>query len=1156
MKFLNDIFLRDNDYRRLLSDIRAQKLPIFAFGLSRIHKTAVASALCSHTGKFVLIIAQDEPEAAKICADLKSIGCRAALFPSRDYNLTELAGASREYEQARIDTLSGLLDGAFDMLCVSIDAAVQRTVPPEILAESRFCLEVGNTVDTVRLCRKLVAAGYTRCEITEGKGQFSVRGGIIDIFPTGTESPVRIELWGDEIDSIAYFDADSQRRGDTTESITVTPAREIIYNPDELKYLLEEYADSCRFPNKRQREQLFKDISALSGGNEICPDRYIPLLYSNGNIFDYCDKALTIVCEGGSINERLRLLSRQQSEDIKELSESGYISEKTAGLWLTKEQLYDKLGNAVFFENFQRGQYEPASVSVVGFEYKRSSSWSGDISVLCEELSYSVSTNSCAVILAGERRAGEVLCDQLAENGIHAVFDPNPESLPQTGVIVTLGGLSDGFELPAARFQLITHRFVASDGKRRRSGPKNAKKIGALDELRPGDYVVHSTHGIGIFDGINRITNAGITKDYIKIRYRGSDTLYVPVTQLDLVSKYIGASEDGAIRLNKLGGREWQKTRARVRAAVKNMAKQLTALYAKRMASKGFAFSPDTDLQNNFERRFEYDETEDQLRCINEIKHDMERPVPMDRLLCGDVGFGKTEVALRAAFKCISEGKQCALLVPTTILAMQHYNTTVRRFGEMPVTVKLLSRFVSAKEQEKTVLGLKRGNVDMVIGTHRLISNDVTFKNIGLVIIDEEQRFGVAQKERLKELYPHVDILTLSATPIPRTLNMAMSGLRDMSSIDEAPGDRHPVQTYVLEQDNAVLTEAINRELRRGGQVYYLHNRVDSIESCAVRLKERLPQARFGVAHGKMTEEQLSDIWHKLLEHEIDVLVCTTIIETGIDVPNANTLIIENADRMGLSQLHQLRGRVGRSPRRAYAYFCFSKGRELSEVAAKRLEAIREYTEFGSGFRIAMRDLEIRGAGSILGGEQHGNMEAVGYDMYLKLLSEAIGEENGIPPAAEPECTVDLNISAHIPEDYIESLPARLGIYKRIADIRCSEDYSDVIDELCDRFGEPPVAVMGLLDIALLRGRAATAGINEIASDSGDSARLSVLKADPEIIILLSGAFGSRFSVLGGENEFYRIKLLKGQRMSGLITELGKALEPVEARRKKENTVL
>lgn len=453
-------------------------------------------------------------------------------------------------------------------------------------------------------------------------------------------------------------------------------------------------------------------------------------------------------------------------------------------------------------------------------------------------------------------------------------------------------------------------------------------------------------------------------------------------------------------------------------------------------------------------------------------------------------------------------------------------------------------------------MGLKRGNVDMVIGTHRLISNDVTFKNIGLVIIDEEQRFGVAQKERLKELYPHVDILTLSATPIPRTLNMAMSGLRDMSSIDEAPGDRHPVQTYVLEQDNAVLTEAINRELRRGGQVYYLHNRVDSIESCAVRLKERLPQARFGVAHGKMTEEQLSDIWHKLLEHEIDVLVCTTIIETGIDVPNANTLIIENADRMGLSQLHQLRGRVGRSPRRAYAYFCFSKGRELSEVAAKRLEAIREYTEFGSGFRIAMRDLEIRGAGSILGGEQHGNMEAVGYDMYLKLLSEAIGEENGIPPAAEPECTVDLNISAHIPEDYIESLPARLGIYKRIADIRCSEDYSDVIDELCDRFGEPPVAVMGLLDIALLRGRAATAGINEIASDSGDSARLSVLKADPEIIILLSGAFGSRFSVLGGENKFYRIKLLKGQRMSGLITELGKALEPVEARRKKENTVL
>ena len=677
---------------------------------------------------------------------------------------------------------------------------------------------------------------------------------------------------------------------------------------------------------------------------------------------------------------------------------------------------------------------------------------------------------------------------------------------------------------------------------KKRKRPKNAKEIGSLDEIKRGDYVVHEAHGIGIFDGINRITNGGVTKDYIKIKYAKTDVLYVPVTQLDLVSKYIGsAAEDGGIRLNRLGGSEWQKTRKRVKSAVKDMAKQLTALYAKRMSVKGYAFSEDTDLQNDFERRFEYDETEDQLRCINEIKNDMQKSVPMDRLLCGDVGFGKTEVALRAAFKCVSEGKQCAVLVPTTILAMQHYNTIIRRFGDMPVNVGLLSRFVTPKKQASVISRLKSGRVDLVVGTHRLISKDVTFKNIGLVIIDEEQRFGVAQKERLKELYPFVDILTLSATPIPRTLNMAMSGLRDMSSIDEAPGDRHPVQTYVLEQNDGVLADAINKEIRRGGQVYYLHNRVDTIELCAARLKKRLPNLRIGIAHGKMSEDELTEVWKKLLEDEIDVLVCTTIIETGVDVPNANTLIIENADRMGLSQLHQLRGRVGRSPRRAYAYFCFERNRQLSDVASKRLEAIREYTEFGSGFKIAMRDLEIRGAGSILGGEQHGNMEAVGYDMYLKLLSSAIKEENGEPPVEDTPCTVDLNISAHIPERYIDSLPARLGIYKRIADIKSEEDSSDVIDELCDRFGEPPEPVMGLIDIAMLRNKAAAAGITEITGNSV-SAILNINTIDSKVVERLSACFAERLVISAGEKPHYVIRLKKGQKMSDLVAELGKAL--------------
>ena len=559
------------------------------------------------------------------------------------------------------------------------------------------------------------------------------------------------------------------------------------------------------------------------------------------------------------------------------------------------------------------------------------------------------------------------------------------------------------------------------------------------------------------------------------------------------------------------------------------------------MAVKGYAFSPDTDLQNDFERRFEYEETDDQLRCINEIKHDMERETPMDRLLCGDVGFGKTEVALRAAFKCISEGKQCALLVPTTILAMQHYNTIIRRFGEMPVSVGLLNRFVSPKEQARVIADLKCGRLDMVVGTHRLISKDVSFKNIGLVIIDEEQRFGVAQKEKLKEQYPFVDILTLSATPIPRTLNMALSGLRDMSSIDEAPGDRHPVQTYVLEYNLGVITDAINKEIRRGGQVYYLHNRVESIERCAGVLKAKLPDINIGIAHGQMSEDELTDVWRRLVEHEIDLLVCTTIIETGVDVPNANTLIIEEADKMGLAQLHQLRGRVGRSPRRAYAYFCFRRNVQLSDVASKRLEAIREFTEFGSGFKIAMRDLEIRGAGSILGGEQHGNMEAVGYDMYLKLLSQAVNEENGQPETEDMPCTVDLNISAHIPESYIESLPARLGIYKRIAAIRTDEDVSDVIDELCDRFGEPPQAVMGLIDVAILRSKASAADICEITG-TANTAILHINSIKPEAVAKLSEHFGSRFSLNAASTPVYTVRMQAGQKMADLAAELGKAL--------------
>ncbi|MFR3203118.1 MAG: transcription-repair coupling factor, partial [[Clostridium] leptum] len=715
-----------------------------------------------------------------------------------------------------------------------------------------------------------------------------------------------------------------------------------------------------------------------------------------------------------------------------------------------------------------------------------------------------------------------------ANSGVPCEYRDDAKTLSLGRVTVLPGSLSAGFEYPTANFALITHGHFAAAPKRTRKRQKNAKEIYSLSELAPGDYIVHSAHGVGVFEGIHKLEMQGVTKDYLKVRYAKGDILYVPVTQLDMVSKYIGPKEEVKVRLNRLGGQDWQKAKARVRSAVKDIAKELIKLYAERMKLKGHAFPPDTGWQRDFESRFEYEETEDQLRCIQEIKEDMEKEQPMDRLLCGDVGFGKTEVALRAAFKCVTDSKQCALLVPTTILAWQHYQTVTQRFEGFPIKVEILSRFRTPKQQAEILKQLKRGEIDMIIGTHRLVQKDVQFRDLGLVIIDEEQRFGVAQKERFKSVTKNVDVLTLSATPIPRTLNMALSGIRDMSSLEEAPQDRHPVQTYVLEYDQAVINDAVRRELRRGGQVYYLHNKVESIERVAARLQAQIPEAKVGFGHGKMPEGELSEVWRRVMEQEINVLVCTTIIETGVDVPNVNTIIIEDADHMGLSQLHQIRGRVGRSSRRAYAYLTFTRNKVLSEISQKRLAAIREFTEFGSGFKIAMRDLELRGAGNILGGEQHGHMETVGYDMYLRLLGEAVSEEKGEEASSyELECLVDVQVQAHIPEGYIESLSPRLEIYRRISDIRSQDDAMDVLDELIDRFGEPPASVKGLIDVALIRNTAASLGIYEIKQNAG-ALLLYQRKLDMEFVSRLIGVFKKRVLVNAGAKPYISVKLQAG----------------------------
>ena len=859
-------------------------------------------------------------------------------------------------------------------------------------------------------------------------------------------------------------------------------------------------------------------------------DRYLPILYQPQTIFDYFEAdALAFLCEPVSCKENFANAMAQHHEDVKMLMEQGILFRGCSVYYDDFTELCRKFCRcqSVMMDTFTRSLSDVPVRELVQLSASQLSTWSGEYAILKDDIEDYMKTGFCCVIFAGTPRGAQALTEDLQKDfSVQLVRDV--PSIDPGRIYVLEGTLSAGMEYPQLKLAVISHAKTGSSRKK----PAKAKKGGIknISDLNVGDYVVHVSHGIGIFEGIVKRDIHGVVKDYIKIRYAGSDMLFVPVTQLDLVTKYIGGKEDSVVKLNKLNSAEWAKTRARVKKAVKDMADELIKLYAKREAAQGYDFGPDTDWQNDFERRFPYDETDDQLRCIREIKDDMEKPSPMDRLLCGDVGFGKTEVAIRAAFKCVMDGKQCAVLVPTTILAWQHYQTFRKRMEGFPVKVDILSRFRTPREQEQVLEELRRGQVDIVVGTHRLVQKDVKFKDLGLCIIDEEQRFGVKHKESFKEMRNNVDVLTLSATPIPRTLNMAMSGIRDMSTIEEAPQDRQPVQTYVMEHDWGILVQAISKELRRGGQVFYLHNRVDTIDRCAATIQQFLPDATVVVAHGKMSEEQLSKVWKRLLDHEIDILVCTTIIETGVDVSNCNTLIIEDADRLGLSQLYQIRGRVGRSSRRAFAYLTVTKGKALTDVATKRLEAIREFTTFGSGFRIAMRDLEIRGAGNILGAQQHGHMEAVGYEMYLKMLSEAVAVAKGEKPEVQnTECLVDIRIGAHIPEDYIESLPQRIDIYKKIASVENEKDASDIIDELIDRFGTPPEAVKGLVDVSLLRNMAAGLGIREI-SQRTDSLLFYPETVDMQAASRLAAGLKGRVMLNAGAKPYLAVKVAKGEK--------------------------
>lgn len=996
-----------------------------------------------------LILAEDERRAREIYEDYRFYDRKVYSYPAKDLLFFQADIHGNLLIRQRMKVIKALLEEKELTVVTSIDGCMDFLESLEKIKEQLIHYESDSTVDTEQLKNQLVALGYERVGQVEMPGQFSVRGGIVDIYCLTEENPWRIELWGDEIDSIRSFDPESQRSLENLEELTIYPAVEHIGDKDMVSFL--DY-----FPE--ERTIIFLDE----------PNR---LTEKGGAVEEEYRQSRMHREENGSRNlPENWLCSFEQLQ--KELNKRNCISvcalePKQAG-WKVREKFY--------------------------LEVKSISAYNNSFELLVKDLHQYKKQGYRIVLLSGSRTRAERLAKDLQEEGLAAFYgqDYDREICPGE-IMVVYGHAKKGFEYPLIKFAVMTESDIFGQEQKKKKKKKNysGSRIQDFAELSIGDFVVHEKHGLGIYRGIEKVEVDRIVKDYIKIEYRGGSNLYIPATQLDCLQKYSGADASKAPKLNKLGTQEWNKTKSKVRGAVKNIAKELVELYAVRQEKEGYVCGPDTVWQREFEEMFPYEETEDQLSAIEDAKRDMESTRIMDRLICGDVGYGKTEVALRAAFKEVQESRQVAYLAPTTILAQQIYNTFVQRMKEFPVRVELLCRFRTPAQQKKAIEDLKKGQVDVIIGTHRILSKDVQFKNLGLLIVDEEQRFGVTHKEKIKQLKKDVDVLTLTATPIPRTLHMSLIGIRDMSVLEEPPMDRMPIQTYVMEYDEETVREAINRELRRGGQVYYVYNRVTDIADVALRIAKLVPDARVDFAHGQMSERELENVMYSFVNGDIDVLVSTTIIETGLDISNVNTMIIHDSDRYGLSQLYQLRGRIGRSNRTAYAFLMYRQNVMLKETAEKRLAAIREYTDLGSGFKIAMRDLELRGAGNLLGAQQHGHMNAVGYDLYCKMLNEAVKEAKGIHTMEDFETSVDLNVDAYIPDSYISNEFQKLDIYKRIAGIETQQDYDDMLEELLDRFGEPGKAVLNLLAIAKLKAIAHQGYVTEI-KQTGKTVRFTL----------------------------------------------------------------
>lgn len=1108
---------------QLKKDFEVTGQPVMISGCIDTQKIHLVHAAVNDY-RFRLIITGDEAKAREMQEDSRFFDKSSIYYPAKDFIFysADVHGNQLAGERLRcIQKIIAAQDNKTNITVITtIDGCVDMLMPLQRYRDNIIHFKNSDIIDTEKLISKLVGIGYTRVPMIDGQGQFAVRGGIIDIFSYTDETPVRIELWDDEIDSIRFFDVESQRSVEKIQTYDVFPATEWILSEDEIDAGFEKVKDEVEKQlvtlgndKKKKTQQEMDSCNRLRHAYadfERTRDYSKFILSFTDEIEGFTDyfpkdETVFVLDEPDRIMERMELISYEYEESMKNRLEGGYVVASQTKLMRPIAEVYKNMQSSRLML-LSSLDYKPKMLKPADYlriDARSISSYNNSFEYLADDINKYKRTGYRVVLVCNSRtRAARIVAD-LEELGTQSYFseDYDKEIMPGT-VMVTYGNIHRGFEYPLIGFVIITENDIFTSRTRKKQKKKyEGRSIAGFNELNVGDYVVHEMHGLGVYKGIEKIIVEGVEKDYIKIEYAGNSNLYVLATQLDRLQKYAASDTEKKPKLNKLGSVEWNKTKAKVHGAVEEIAKDLVELYSIRQNQKGYAFGPDTVWQKEFEEMFPYEETDDQLNAIADTKADMESTRIMDRLICGDVGYGKTEVAIRAAFKAVQEGKQVAYLVPTTILAQQHFNTFEQRMKNFPLKVAQLSSFRTNKEIKETLADLKKGFVDVVIGTHRLLSKDVEFKDLGLLIIDEEQRFGVAHKEKIKKLKNNIDVLTLSATPIPRTLHMSLVGIRDMSVLEEPPVDRVPIQTFVTEHNDEMIREAINRELARGGQVYYVYNRVRSIDEAAAHIQELVPQANVAFAHGQMEKRELEKIMVDFINGDIDVLISTTIIETGMDISNVNTMIIEDADKFGLSQLYQLRGRVGRSNRTAYAFLLYRRDRMLTEVAEKRLSAIREFSDFGSGFKIAMKDLEIRGAGNVLGKSQHGHMAAVGYDLYCKMLNEAVNDLKGIKNEYSFETNVDLSVDAYIPSTYIKSEYQKLDIYKRIAAIESEEELSDMKDELVDRYGSLSTPAVNLLNIALIKSMAHKIGIMEMKGtieDGPSGCYKTVMKVYPK----------------------------------------------------------